>query len=371
MQHQKQNIEKLIARMEERKQEFSPSVYDRVLSEYRNRLDQTQSEIAEPDETNQALIALLERLIATLEEIELRQFADEFNENDIQNSLKGKAIKKPVMELMKMMANLDDYKNSIRALTGQNERQQDDEKSTITFKNTCDLDPLINLDEDEEDSKPFLDIDRVLEDFDAIDVFAEYEEGDAVYDKQYEEEDKQILNEIFFHILDGYLEPLVVGFKAVVSGNNTQKLFGALLASIKPLRRSAETMGFSQLTSAFNGLELILLQAQRAGSMIPADRIQFVKAYGELAKCLPNEGAEMGLIDILDSNKTSNSMVLNLIKSKMVEGWMVQTLLEIGVTTPDKFRKTNAEEIKALTGLPYEHCRNMIQTCRTALLGLH
>ncbi len=216
-----------------------------------------------------------------------------------------------------------------------------------------------------------VDIDKVLNEFEEINLFAEYKEGDAVYDHQYQEEDLQVLNQLFFDILDGYLEPLVVGFKAVMSGNNSQRLFAALLASIRPLRQSADTMGFDDLRVAFLSLEAILKQAQESGSMIAADRIQFVRAYTELTRNLPNEGRDMGLIDLFDREELPDTMILHFIGSPRVEGWMIQALLEKGITDRSKLLRTSVDEIRAVTGLPYDQCRELLYVCRREIQKLN
>lgn len=210
-------------------------------------------------------------------------------------------------------------------------------------------------------------IDRVLDEFDGLNLFAEFQEGDAVYDQQYRQEDMQVLNQLFFDILDGYLEPLVVGFRAVMGGNNSQKLFAALLASIRPLRQSAETMGFHDLRIAFQALESILKQAQETGNMIAADRIHFVRAYSELTRNLPNAGKDMGLMDLFDTDSLPDSMILHFIGSPSVEGWMIQALLEIGITDRKQLHGCTVEDVRAVTGLPFDQCRELLHVCRREL----
>jgi len=347
-------LQQYLARIETRSDESTGRLVKRIRDEYKNRLATACYSSSGEDFFGSTLESLLDRLVGIIEELELRHFSGEFDVDEIKRDLENRSLSKPIVEMMKLLSSLSAYQETIESLTGNRDevsarqRERGSGKDDSTVKETL----------------PPLDIDRVLTEFDAIDVFAEYKEGDAVYDRSYEEEDRQILNRLFFDILDGYLEPLVVGFKSIVGGNNSQKLFTALLASIRPLRRSAETMGFHDLRNAFMSLEAILKQAQDSGNMIPADRIQFVKAYDQLAHSLPNAGEDVGLIDLFDTDQASKSMVLKLIGSPHIEGWMIQALLEIGITDRKKLLSTTAEEMKSVTGLPYEHCRELLIVCR-------
>ncbi|MBN1295554.1 hypothetical protein JXA80_02160 [bacterium] len=332
-----------------RRSDDSPEIVQRLQVEYSDRLASASgSGPHEPDDyIVTTLRPLIKKLTDILEELELRYFANEFNADDLRDELSRRSLSRSAMDLMKMIASLDAYRETIETLAGS--------VNGLTSAATKPRDEV---------SVEGLNIDRVLSEFAEINVFADYQEGDAVYDHQYAEEDRQILNRLFFDILDGYIEPLIVGFKSVIGGNNSPKLFAALLASIRPLRRSAETMGFSDLEKAFASLKAILNQAQETGNLLSADRIQFVRAYEQLTKSLPNEDHDRGLMDLFDSERASNSMILQLIASPVVQGWMIQALLEIGITDRKKLLSSTAEEIRAVTGLPFDQCRELLLVCR-------
>ncbi len=249
-------------------------------------------------------------------------------------------------ELFKLFTSLNRYKESIDKLAN----IEDDVQS-------------LDAGRDEED----IDFLNLLTEFEQVDIFTPYNDGDEIYDSRYETEDRQVLSEIFFHILDGYLDPLIVGFRSILNGNHSQKLFQALLASIKPLRRSAQKMGFTDLAETFSGLEQILNDAILSQGLLPSDRVLFMRAFGRLASVLPDEGRSMGLLDILDNDSVSSSLMLTLIQAKSVKGWMIQALVEVGINTPARLLKTKAEEIKAVTGLPLDNCKELLRECRKVI----
>lgn len=337
-------------RLENRK-DANPIVRERLVREYTERLAAAGDAGYRDNRSGNVLEMLVSSLSDCLEELELRQYAGEFDADQVKEGISQRRMSQPVKDLMKMMASLDAYRETIEKLTGE----------FVTGDNGLQNRSIEEADKIELDSR---DIDKVLNEFEEINLFAEYKEGDALYDQQYQQEDMQILNQLFFDILDGYLEPLVVGFRAVMGGQNSQKLFAALLASIRPLRQSAETMGFQDLRIAFQSLEAILKQAQESGNMIAADRIQFVRAYSELTKNLPNAGKEMGLLDLFDTDRLPDSMILTFIGSPAVEGWMIQALLEIGITDRKKLLSSTVEDVRAVTGLPFDQCRELLYVCR-------
>lgn len=342
-----------INRLQQRK-DASPAIRDLLLREYQERITSFGKNGETEDRAELVLRMLVAEVADCLEELELRQHAGEFDADQLKEETTRRRLSQPVKDLMKMMASLDVYRETIETLTGGGGITGD-----RGMESQGEADEQAKL-----DSKA---IDRVLDEFDGLNLFAEFQEGDAVYDQQYRQEDLQVLNQLFFDILDGYLEPLVVGFRAVMGGNNSQKLFAALLASIRPLRQSAETMGFQDLRIAFQALESILKQAQETGNMIAADRIHFVRAYSELTRNLPNAGKDMGLMDLFDTDSLPDSMILHFIGSPSVEGWMIQALLEIGITDRKQLHGCTVEDVRAVTGLPFDQCRELLHVCRREL----
>ena len=349
--YNRDSLNQFLIKLEEKRNIVTPVVLERVKQEYLSRLNQDTVSDFLPVSPEVSLEALIRNLFETMEEIELRLHSGEYSYSEMEKEFKKRRGVCPFNEMFKLLTSLNRYKESIGLLTSEirisSKKREEEEEEPVDLKD--------------------VDISQVLSDFDQIDIFAEYQEGDSVYDKKYEEEDRKILNEIFFHILDGYLDPLSIGFKFIMKGNSSVKLLNALLASIRPLRRSAQAMGFTELSQAFLGLESILDDAIKSGGLIPSDRVLFMRAYGSLTEILPESGKGLGLLDILDTDNFSSSLILSLIQTGAVQGWMIQALMETGVTTPERLMKTGEHDIKAITGLPIETCREMLAVCRKAV----
>lgn len=286
---------------------------------------------------------LLDHFLEILEEIALRFFSEELDFNQIRNKMKARKLTPPVVELLKLLASLDHFEQSISNLT----------EPSFALNADPPRDASIN-------------VEKILEDFDDVDIFSEFQEGDAVYGAEYEKDDQKILNELFFQILDGYLDPIIVGFRALISGNSNPKLVDALLASLKPLRRSAETMGFKALHHAFSEMELHLETTQQYASIRPIDRILLLEAFDQLAQLLPRSNHHASTLDVLDPDATSHSLILALVVAPGIEGWMVQTLLEVGIYSPARLLSASAADIQAVTGLALEKCVEILSRCRRA-----
>jgi len=288
---------------------------------------------------------LINRFIESLEEIALRFFSEEIDFDQIRRKMKSRKMSQPVVELLKLLASLEQFEHSIAQLT-------DGDSGNARESGTP--------------GAPAVDMEKILEDFDDVDIFSEYREGDAVYGTEYEADDQKILNELFFQILDGYLDPIVVGFRALISGNTNIKLVEALLASIRPLRRSADTMGFRSLHQAFCGMESQLEATMSASVVRPIDRIQLLQSFDQLARLLPRSTHHASTLDVMDPEATSHSLILSLVVAPGVEGWMVQTLLEVGIFSPQRLLAATSSDIQAVTGLPADKCLEILTRCRRA-----
>jgi hypothetical protein len=163
------------------------------------------------------------------------------------------------------------------------------------------------------------------------------------------------------------LDPIVVGFKSLLVGNTNLKLPEALLASIRPLNKSAETMGFNSLHQAFVLIEEQLKWIVEKQQILPSNKILLVQAYENLIKLLPASQKQAASLEMIISDSSTNSLILALVKSSTVDSWMIQALLEVGINSPGRLLSTSSQEIQAVTGLPEDKCKEILWKCRYAL----
>jgi len=337
-------INAFLERLETKRGRISEALYIKVKDDYLKRL----SAMTEPPQDdlpiNPALARLLGRLAEVMDEVLLRVYTGEFTNDELVEGIRRLDLFSAINNLITLFNNLESFKVSIYEIAEESMEEPEETSSDLS------------------ENPP--DIENVLADFDSIDIFADYEEGDEIYDSQYEEEDRWVLNELFLHIMDGYIEPIVVGLRSAIRGQKSTRLFKALLSSLIPLLRSAETMGFAQMSTALARLESILTSAARRGSMNSQLRIATMQAYGELKRQLPDSGKSSGLIDLIDQDSKTSSFLISLTTNADIEEWMVQALLEVGINSPQKLKVASANEISAVTGLSYEKCQSLLTSCR-------
>ncbi len=336
-------LRQFLDRLESHKTRVSGHVIEKVRRDYLARLQEQEQCSPDGTECDPALKRMFENLGELMEEILLRVDTGEFTKEDLFSGIIHLNMFSAVNQLMQLFQGLEMFKSSISSLT--------DETA---------------LDVSEVEGTDTLDVNSVLADFDDIDIFAEYQDGDETYDTKYEEEDRWVLNELFLMIMDGYIEPIAAGIRSVLSGNSSGKLFTALLSSLRPLQRSAETMGFGQLADALSQLEDVLNQAVGNGMNAPT-RILLIKAYSLLKSNLPDSGRNLGLIDVLDNESTTSSFMLTLINSHKIDEWIIQVLIEAGVNTRRQLQIASPEEISAVTGLSYAKSERILAACREVL----
>ncbi|MCD4654721.1 helix-hairpin-helix domain-containing protein [bacterium] len=333
----------LLSRLELKYGKISDKLYMNVKDDYITRLAEEIHPFNKFITFNPALKRLFENLSELMEEILIRVYTGEFTKEDLFNGIIQLNLFSSVNELIVLFTGLEKFKESIQDLTN---------ADTIVF-------PVESI---PKSAPP--DIADVISDFDNIDIFADYDEGDETYDTRYEEEDRWVLNELFLLIMDGYIEPIAVGIRSVLQGNRSSELINALLASLRPLHRSAETMGFVQMSAALYNLESILTKSTQSGGINPNMRISITKAYSALKSNLPQSGNNLGLVEILDSQVTESSLMLTLLNSGKIEEWVIQTLVEVGINTPEKLAKASAAEISDVTGLSHDKSKEILLQCR-------
>ncbi len=336
-------LEIFLTRLETRHGRIAEKLYIKVKDDYLKRLEGLSGSGHEGVPINPALKRLFEKLADVMDEILLRVFTGEFTNDELLEGIRHLDLFSGINDLITLFNSLESFKTSIQSIT--------------------ELETVSEDDETPEDASS-LDIDDVIADFDSIDIFADYEEGDELYDSQYEEEDRWVLNELFLHIMDGYIEPIVVGLRSAMGGNKSTELFNALLASLRPLLRSAETMGFVQMGTALARLDTLLTRAAEKGAMNSKLRIATIQAYGELKKHLPDSGKSSGLMDLIDLDMADSSFLLALTVDTEIDDWMVQTLVEVGINSRDKLKVASVNEISDVTGLSFDKSMKLLNACR-------